>query len=66
VLHGLRRATFITNATFTQQAQSFANAHRILTRDGAGLLTLIERRTVPQQQALMDIACVGDNSQQHG
>lgn len=56
VLHGLRRATFITNATFTQQAQSFANAHRILTRDGAGLLTLIERRSVPQQQALLDIA----------
>ncbi len=61
VLHGLRRATFITNATFTQQAQSFANAHRILTRDGAGLLVLIERRTAPQQQALMEIASVGDN-----
>jgi restriction system protein len=61
VLHGLRRATFITNATFTQQAQSFAGAHRILTRDGAGLLTLIERRTGPQQQALLDIACVGDD-----
>lgn len=56
VLHRLRQASFVTNTTFTAQAQEFSAAHRIQLRDGSGLLSLMARHDEAQQQALRAIA----------
>jgi len=45
-----RRGTYVTNATFTDEAMRFAKENRINALDGDRLLRLIGKRT-PQQQA---------------
>jgi restriction system protein len=51
-----KRGTFVTNATFTPEAQQFAKAHGINAMDRHRLLELIAKRTPQQQQLLLEIA----------
>jgi hypothetical protein len=53
-----RRGTYVTNATFTDDAVRFAKENRINTLDGDRLLRLIGKRT-PQQQAELLAAAYG-------
>jgi restriction system protein len=56
----MKRGVFVTNATFTPEAQKFAREHGINAMDRDRLLELIARRTPPQQQRLLDIALQAD------
>ena len=60
--HKLQRGTFVTTATFTADAQKFANENGINALDGDKLLKLIATRTPEQQQELLDIAYEGEYS----
>jgi hypothetical protein len=51
-----KRGVFVTNATFTPEAQKFAREHGINAMDRDRLLELIAKRTPSQQQQLLDIA----------
>lgn len=52
----VKRGVFVTNATFTPEAQQFAREHGINAMDRDRLLELIAKRTPSQQQQLLDIA----------
>lgn len=58
--HKLQRGTYATSATFTREAQAFAQANGINAQDGAGLLRLIAQRTPEQQAALLAVALDGE------
>ncbi|QDL55051.1 restriction endonuclease [Rhodoferax aquaticus] len=58
--HGLKRGTYATTSTFTEDAVSFAKANGINALDGRGLLALIAKRSPEQQKALLDVAYEGD------
>ena len=53
---GLKRATYATGASFTENASEFAKTNGINALDRFGLLKLIATRTPAQQQALLAIA----------
>lgn len=52
----VKRGVFVTNATFTAEAQQFAREHGINAMDRDRLLQLIAKRTPTQRQQLLDIA----------
>ena len=52
----LKRATYATASTFSDNARKFAKDNRINTLDRSGLLALIATRTPAQQQALLTAA----------
>lgn len=52
----LKRATYATASSFTENARNFAKHNGINALDRSGLLTLIATRTPAQQQALLAIA----------
>jgi len=52
----LKRATYATASTFTDNARKFAKYNGINALDRSGLLALIATRTPAQQQALLAIA----------
>ncbi len=52
----LKRATYASTSTFTDNARKFAKYNGINVLDTAGLLALIATRTPAQQQALLAIA----------
>ncbi|HPG61392.1 MAG TPA: restriction endonuclease [Casimicrobium sp.] len=58
--HNLRRGQFATTSAFTPDAIEFAAANGINLLDIGGLLSLIERRSPEQQQALLEIALEGE------
>jgi len=53
---GLKRATYATGSSFTENASEFAKKNGVNALDRFGLLKLIETRTAAQQQALLAIA----------
>lgn len=53
---GLKRATYATGSSFTENASQFAKNNGINALDRFGLLKLIATRTPAQQQALLTIA----------
>ncbi len=53
---GLKRATYATGSSFTENASEFAKSKGINALDRFGLLKLIATRTPEQQQALLAIA----------
>ena len=53
---GLKRATYATGSSFTENASEFAKNNGINALDRFGLLRLIATRTPAQQQALLAIA----------
>jgi len=53
---GLKRATYATGSSFTENASEFAKNNGINALDRFGLLRLIATRTAAQQQALLAIA----------
>jgi len=55
----LKRATYATASTFTDNARKFAKYNGINTLDRSGLLALIATRTPAQQQALLALARAG-------
>lgn len=59
-LHKLKRGTYATTSTYTADAQLFAKETGINALNGDGLLALISKRTPEQQQALLDVAYVGE------
>lgn len=58
--HRLERGTYATSSRFTAEAQSFAQANRIHTLDGQGLLKLIDQRSAEEQSRLLAIAFEGE------
>ncbi|PXW96578.1 restriction endonuclease [Sphaerotilus hippei] len=52
--HRIVRGQFVTNGRFGTEAVEFARQHRIHLLDRDTLLTLVQRRTPVQQQALLD------------
>jgi restriction system protein len=58
--HGVGRGQFFSTAGFTPDAAAFARTNGINTLDGAGLLKLIQRRTVQQQAELLTVATEGE------
>jgi restriction system protein len=58
--HQLKRGTYATTSTYTQDAQQFAKDNSINALDGPALLALIAKRTPAQQQALLAVAYEGD------
>ena len=54
--HQLKRATYATASSFTENARNFAKHNGINALDRSGLLALIATRTPAQQQALLAIA----------
>jgi restriction system protein len=58
--HQLKRGTYATTSTYTQDAQQFAKDNSINALDGPALLALIAKRTPDQQQALLAVAYEGD------
>jgi restriction system protein len=56
----VKRGQFATTSTFTPDATAFARDNGINLLDVDGLLTLIGKRTVEQQQALLAVATEGD------
>lgn len=54
--HQLKRATYATASTFTDNARTFAKVNGINALDRSGLLALIATRTPEQQQVLLAIA----------
>ena len=58
--HQLKRGTYATSSTFTDDALRFAKDNGISALDGAGLLALIAKRTPEQQQALLATAYEGE------
>ena len=53
---GLKRATYATASTYTENASNFAKHNGINTLDRSGLLKLVATRTPEQQQTLLAIA----------
>lgn len=58
--HGLKRGTYATTSTFTDEAGKFAKENAINALDGARLLALIGKRTPDQQLELLEIAYDGE------
>jgi restriction system protein len=58
--HQLKRGTYATTSTYTQDAQQFAKDNSVNALDGPALLALIAKRTPDQQQALLAVAYEGD------
>lgn len=58
--HQLKRGTYATTSTYTEDAQQFAKTNGINALDGNGLLALIAKRTPEQQQELLDVAYEGE------
>jgi restriction system protein len=57
--HQLKRGTYATTSTYTQDAQQFAKDNSINALDGPALLALIAKRTPDQQHALLAVAYEG-------
>ncbi|HYW57820.1 MAG TPA: restriction endonuclease [Polaromonas sp.] len=53
---GIKRATYATGSSFTENASEFAKSNGINALDRFGLLKLIATRTPEQQQALLAVA----------
>ena len=58
--HQLKRGTYATTSSYTDEAMKFAKANGINAMDGAALLKLIATRTPAQQAALLATAFEGD------
>jgi len=58
--HGLKRGTYATTSTFTEEAAKFAKKNGINALDGARLLALIGKRSPEQQLELLQIAYEGE------
>ena len=58
--HDVWRGQFATTSTFTPDAITFARDNGINLLDVDGLLALIRKRTVEQQDALLDVALQGE------
>jgi len=58
--HGLKRGTYATTSTFTEDAAKFAKDNGINALDGARLVALIGTRTPEQQQDLLATAYDGE------
>lgn len=58
--HKLKRGTYATTSTFTEDAAKFAKDNGINALDGARLLTLIAKRAAEQQRDLLATAYDGD------
>jgi restriction system protein len=58
--HQLKRGTYATTSSYTEDAMKFAKANGINAMDGAALLKLIASRTPEQQTALLTVAFEGD------
>ncbi len=58
--HAIARGHFATTSAFTADARTFALANGIHLLDANGLLTLIAKRTVAEQQALLNVALEGE------
>lgn len=58
--HQLKRGTYATSSTYTEDALKFAKANGINAMDGARLLQQIATRSPVQQQALLAVAYEGE------
>lgn len=58
--HGLKRGTYATSSSFTNDALAFAKANGINAQDGGSLLRMIRRRTPEQQAELLAVATEGE------
>ena len=58
--HQLKRGTYATSSTYTEDARQFARANGINAMDGARLLQQIASRTPEQQQDLLAVAYEGE------
>ena len=58
--HQLKRGTYATSSSYTEDASQFAKANGINAMDGARLLQQIASRTPEQQQNLLAIAYKGE------
>jgi restriction system protein len=58
--HGLKRGTYATSSTFTDEALPFAKENGIIPLDGAALLALIRNQSPEQQIQLLEVAHEGD------
>ena len=58
--HQLKRGTYATTSTYTTDAQQFAKDNGINALNGGGLLALIAKRTIEQQQELLAVAYEGE------
>ena len=58
--HDVPRGQFATTSTFTPEAIAFARDNGINLLDVDGLIGLIRKRTVEQQDALLDVALQGE------
>lgn len=58
--HQLKRGTYATSSTYTEDARLFAKANGINAMDGQALLRQIATRTPEQQQALLAVAYEGE------
>lgn len=54
------RGQFVTTATYSDEALQFAKENAINALDAQGILVLISKRTLEQQQALLDVALEGE------
>lgn len=58
--HQLKRGTYATSSTYTDDAKQFAKINGINAMDGQALLRQIATRTPEQQQALLAVAYEGE------
>lgn len=58
--HGLKRGTYATSSSFTNDALAFAKANGINAQDGGSLLRMIRHRTPEQQAELLAVATEGE------
>jgi restriction system protein len=58
--HDVPRGQFATTSTFTLEARAFARENGINLLDADGLMALIRKRTVEQQDALLAVALKGE------
>jgi restriction system protein len=58
--HGVKRGTFATSSTYTEEALRFARENSIIALDGAALLALIRNQSPEQQMQLLEVAHEGD------
>ncbi len=58
--HQLKRGTYATSSTYTEDARQFAKANGINAMDGQALLRQIATRTPEQQHALLAVDYEGE------
>ena len=58
--HRLKRGTYATTSSYTDEARQFAKANGINALDGPALLGLIAKRSPEQQQVLLSVAYEGE------